>query len=91
MQTELTPAPAIKKSKIITFDSTLLMASRPPEIEVMDNCILVDNFFHAYEKIEENLLKFHSTNCHEINEILFYITFRILLNPAPTILTCIFY
>jgi hypothetical protein len=72
MQTELTPAPAIKKSKITTFDTTLLMASRPPEIEEMDNCILVDNFFHAYEKIEENLLKFHSTNCHEINEILFY-------------------
>lgn len=70
METQLTPA--IRKNKIATFDTTLLLAHRPPQIVEMDNCIVVDNFFHTYDNLEETLLKFHATNCHEINEILFY-------------------
>ena len=72
MTTELTMVRPLRKNKIKTFDTTLLTPSRPPQIEDRDNCILVDNFFHSYEKIEDALLDFKSTNCHEINEILYY-------------------
>tara|TARA_A100001234_G_scaffold153926_1_gene135637 strand:- start:641 stop:1456 length:816 start_codon:yes stop_codon:yes gene_type:complete len=72
MTTELTMVRPLRKNKIKTFDTTLLTPNKPPQIEEMDNCILVDNFFHSYEKIEDSLLEFKSTNCHEINEILFY-------------------
>ena len=90
MTSELTMVRPLRKNKIKTFDTTLLTPSRPPQIEDRDNCILVDNFFHSYEKIEDTLLDFKSTNCHEINEILYYgeknaeyLGTRGILQPIP--------
>ena len=88
MTTDLVPA--LKKNKIKTFDTTLFLPSKPPQIEEMDNCIVVDNFFHSYEKIPETVVDFKATNCHEINEILYYgernaefIGTRGILQPIP--------
>ena len=88
MTTDLVPA--LRKNKIKTFDTTLFLPSKPPQIEEMDNCIVVDNFFHSYEKISETLVDFKSTNCHEINEILYYgernaefVGTRGILQPIP--------
>ena len=63
---------ASRKGTIHTFNNTLTMPNKPPQIEEMDNCIIVDNFLHSFDAFEEEVLKFPATNCHEINEILFY-------------------
>ena len=71
MQTEFT-AQSLIKNNLKTFSPTILSSNSPPEIEEMDNCIFVDNFFQSYEQVENSLQSFHTTNCHEINEILYY-------------------
>ena len=63
---------ASRKGTIQTFNNTLTMPTKSPEIVEMDNCIVVDNFLHSFDDFEQEVLKFPATNCHEINEILFY-------------------
>lgn len=63
---------ASRRNAIKTFNPTLTAANQPPEIEELDNCIICDNFLYSIDKFEEQLLTVPATNCHEINEILFY-------------------
>ena len=61
-----------RRSSIPVFNTTVTTINNPPEIEEMDNCIVVDNFLNNIDSFEESLLQFPATNCHEINEILYY-------------------
>ena len=71
-QSSVKSTSASKKAKISTFNLTLTVPNQSPEIVEMDNCIVVDNFLQSFDDFEEEILKFPATNCHEINEILFY-------------------
>ena len=48
----------LKKSIIPVFNQTTTTVNKPPEIQEMDNCIVVDDFLNNIDVFEESLLKF---------------------------------